>query len=136
MRLGADLLAARAITIAMQANPELLKTASKLASICGAGAWAADAPPAGRGGRPSSVPAPLRGSKERSLSIGFYVNWDDNSYPALKQALPHIDWVIRSWISLEGANLELKAEVDDRVAEARSGDQAERTDPADDPERG
>jgi peptidoglycan-N-acetylglucosamine deacetylase len=61
------------------------------------------------------VPAPLRGSKERSLSIGFYVNWDDNSYPALKRALPHLDWVIPSWMSLEGAHLELKAEVDDRV---------------------
>ena len=107
---------AHAITDSNAANPELLKTASKLAS---------DLRERERGLRtrhPQAevvdrhpVPAPLRGSKERSLSIGFYVNWDDNSYPALKQALPHLDWVIPSWISLEGANLELKAEVDDRV---------------------
>ena len=61
------------------------------------------------------IPAPLRGSKDRSLSIGFYVNWDDNSYPALKRALPHLDWVVPSWLSLEGPALELKADVDDRV---------------------
>ena len=107
---------AHAITDSNAANPELLKTASKLASDL------RERERALRTRHPQAevvdrhpVPAPLRGSKERSLSIGFYVNWDDNSYPALKQALPHLDWVIPSWISLEGANLELKAEVDDRV---------------------
>ena len=49
------------------------------------------------------------------MSVGFYVNWDDNSYPALKRALPHLDWVIPGWLSLEGPDLELKADVDDRV---------------------
>jgi spore germination protein YaaH len=61
------------------------------------------------------VPAPLRRSNERSLSIGFYVNWDDNSYPDLKRALPHLDWMIPSWLSLEGPALELKADINDRV---------------------
>jgi hypothetical protein len=107
---------AHAITNSNAANPELLKTASKLASDL------RERERALRTRHPQAevvdrhpVPAPLRGSKERSLSIGFYVNWDDNSYPALKQALPHLDWVIPSWISLQGANLKLKAEVDDRV---------------------
>ena len=51
----------------------------------------------------------------RSLSIGFYANWDDNSYPALKRALPHLDWLIPGWLSLEGASMELKSDVDARV---------------------
>ena len=107
---------AHAITDSNAAKPELLKTASKLASDL------RERERALRTRHPQAevvdrhpVPAPLRASKERSLSIGFYVNWDDNSYPALKQALPHLDWVIPSWICLEGANLELKAEVDDRA---------------------
>ena len=107
---------AHAITDSNAANPELLKTASKLASDL------RERERALRTRLPQAevvdrhpVPASLRGSKERSLSIGFYVNWDDNSYPALKRALPHLDWVIPSWISLEGPNLDLKAEVDDRV---------------------
>ena len=57
----------------------------------------------------------LKGSNDRPLSIGFYVNWDDNSYPALKRALPNLDWLIPTWLSLEGSNLELKTDVDDKV---------------------
>jgi hypothetical protein len=107
---------AHAIADSNAADPELLKTAYKLAS---------DLRERERGLRtrhPQAevvdrhpIPVPLRGSKDRSLSIGFYVNWDDNSYPALKRALPHLDWVIPSWLSLEGSDLELKADVDDRV---------------------
>jgi hypothetical protein len=107
---------AHAIADSHAADPELLKTAYKLAS---------DLRERERGLRtrhPQAevvdrhpISAPLRGSKDRSLSIGFYVNWDDNSYPALKRALPHLDWVIPSWLSLEGPNLELKADMDDRV---------------------
>jgi hypothetical protein len=47
------------------------------------------------------VPASLAVPGNRSLSIGFYANWDDNSYPALKRALPHLDWIIPGWLSLE-----------------------------------
>ena len=94
---------AHAVADSNAADPELLKTAYKLAS---------DLRERERGLRtrhPQAevvdrhpIPAPLRGSKDRSLSIGFYVNWDDNSYPALKRALPHLDWVVPSWLSLEG----------------------------------
>ena len=82
------------------------------------------------------VPAPLGGSNERSLSIGFYVNWDDNSYPALKRALPHLDWVIPGWLSLDGASMDLKADVDDRVLSYIQDNEAQHPDPAHDPERG
>src|SRR5262245_28019138 len=43
--------------------------------------------PAGEG-QHRSVPASLAAPQGRTLSIGFYVDWDDNGYPALKRALP------------------------------------------------
>src|SRR5215472_3392209 len=61
------------------------------------------------------VPASLAVPGNRSVSIGFYASWDDNSYPALKRALPHLDWIIPSWLSLSGPDMSLKASVDDRV---------------------
>jgi peptidoglycan-N-acetylglucosamine deacetylase len=61
------------------------------------------------------VPAALEGPDERSLSIGFYVNWDDNSYPALKRALPHLDWLIPGWLNLEGPTMDLKTNIEDRA---------------------
>jgi cellulose synthase/poly-beta-1,6-N-acetylglucosamine synthase-like glycosyltransferase/peptidoglycan/xylan/chitin deacetylase (PgdA/CDA1 family) len=61
------------------------------------------------------VQALLRGTSEKPLSIGFYVNWDDNSYPALKRALASLDWVIPGWLSLKGPNLDLETDVDPDV---------------------
>ena len=61
------------------------------------------------------VPVSLAPPGDRSLSIGFYANWDDNSYPALKRVLPHLDWIIPGWLSLEGPDMELKSDVDTRV---------------------
>jgi len=51
----------------------------------------------------------------RALSIGFYVNDDDNSFPDLKKAAPHLDWLMPSWLNLEGPDLALKSNVDNRV---------------------
>ena len=62
-----------------------------------------------------AVPALLRGSSERPLSIGFYTNGDDNSYPALKRALPSLDWVLPGWLSLQGPNLDLRTDIDSRA---------------------
>jgi poly-beta-1,6 N-acetyl-D-glucosamine synthase len=62
-----------------------------------------------------SVPAALVRPEGRPASIGFYVNWDDNSYPALKRALPRLDWIIPSWFSLDGPDMSVKAAVEDRV---------------------
>jgi cellulose synthase/poly-beta-1,6-N-acetylglucosamine synthase-like glycosyltransferase/peptidoglycan/xylan/chitin deacetylase (PgdA/CDA1 family)/spore germination protein YaaH len=64
---------------------------------------------------PSAQARPLRPMSApdgRALSIGFYVNWDDNSVPALKRALPHLDWVIPSWLSFSGPDLTLKSDID------------------------
>jgi cellulose synthase/poly-beta-1,6-N-acetylglucosamine synthase-like glycosyltransferase/peptidoglycan/xylan/chitin deacetylase (PgdA/CDA1 family) len=48
----------------------------------------------------------------RALAIGFYVNWDDSSYPALKRALPTLDWVVPSWMSVSGPDMALKTSID------------------------
>ena len=48
----------------------------------------------------------------RALAIGFYVNWDDGSYASLKRALPTLDWVIPTWMSLSGPEMALKTSVD------------------------
>ncbi|HUH55201.1 MAG TPA: glycosyltransferase, partial [Rhodanobacter sp.] len=44
--------------------------------------------------------------------IGFYVNWDDNSYASLKRSLAQLDWVIPSWMSLSGPDMALHTSVD------------------------
>ena len=58
--------------------------------------------------------APLSRPGGRALSIGFYVN-DENSFPDLKKVSPHLDWLIPSWLTLEGQNLTLRAHVDQTV---------------------
>ena len=67
-------------------------------------------PSAVRGG-----PAPMAQPAGRALSIGFYVNWDDNSYPALQRVLPRLDWLVPAWLSLSGPDLTLKSDVDDKA---------------------
>ncbi len=62
-----------------------------------------------------SFPSSLVRPEGRPLSIGFYVNWDDNSYPALKRALPRLDWVIPTWLTLDGPDMALTAAVEPRV---------------------
>jgi peptidoglycan-N-acetylglucosamine deacetylase len=109
---------AHGVTVATAADPELLKSASMLAAELREKERDLHVP------RPQAeildrhpIPAPLRGPTDRPLSIGFYVNWDDNSYPALKRALPNLDWVVPSWLTLDGQANALKADVDDRALE-------------------
>src|SRR5665213_3414631 len=55
-----------------------------------------------RANAPSRVlPAILSPQKGRSLSIGFYTNWDVSgaSFDSLKHSLSRLDWVIPSWLS-------------------------------------
>jgi cellulose synthase/poly-beta-1,6-N-acetylglucosamine synthase-like glycosyltransferase/peptidoglycan/xylan/chitin deacetylase (PgdA/CDA1 family)/spore germination protein YaaH len=51
----------------------------------------------------------------RSLAVGFYANWDETSFAALKKDLPHLDWVIPSWLSLQGKNDEVHNDLDHRA---------------------
>ncbi len=56
-----------------------------------------------------------RTSSGSPLTIGFYVNWDDASYPALRKALPHLDWVVPAWLSLQGDDMALKTDIDQKA---------------------
>ena len=58
--------------------------------------------------------ATLHKPSDRPLSIAFYVNWDNGSYAALKTVLPHLDWVIPGWLTLDGADL--RTDMEARVA--------------------
>jgi len=61
------------------------------------------------------LPGILKPQTGRSLSIGFYETFEEASYPALKRALPHLDWVVPNWLSLQGPGMTLKSAVDRRV---------------------
>jgi peptidoglycan-N-acetylglucosamine deacetylase len=66
---------------------------------------------------PSRVrPAILQPQKGRSLAIGFYTNWDTSgaSFDSLKRSLPKLDWVIPSWLTLDGPGLDFKIALDRR----------------------
>ena len=70
-----------------------------------------------RNSQPSRVlPAILSPQKGRSLAIGFYTNWDVSgaSYDSLKRSLSRLDWVIPSWLALNGPNLDFKVNIDRR----------------------
>jgi cellulose synthase/poly-beta-1,6-N-acetylglucosamine synthase-like glycosyltransferase/peptidoglycan/xylan/chitin deacetylase (PgdA/CDA1 family) len=71
-----------------------------------------------RNDMPSRVlPAILKPQPGRSLAIGFYVNWGatgEASFAALKRDLKQLDWVMPSWLTLDGPNLAFKISLDRR----------------------
>ncbi len=68
--------------------------------------------------RTKPAPAWLSEVPGRALSMGFYANWDDNSLPALKRALPHLDWVIPAWLNLQGPDMTLHSELNTLALDA------------------
>ena len=68
-----------------------------------------------RSGLARTPPPSLDRPTNRPLAIGFYVNWDDSSYPALKRALPQLDWVIPSWLSVSGPTMALHTSIDPKA---------------------
>jgi cellulose synthase/poly-beta-1,6-N-acetylglucosamine synthase-like glycosyltransferase/peptidoglycan/xylan/chitin deacetylase (PgdA/CDA1 family) len=106
---------AHGLSVATAADPEALRSATRLAAELREDERDLHHRPQASVVERRSVPTALVRPEGRPLSIGFYVSWDDNSYPALKRALPRLDWVIPSWLSLDGPDVSLKAEVDDRV---------------------
>ncbi len=107
--------ATHALAVTAPADPELLKSANKLAAELREKERGLHTHPQAEVLDRRPVPAALASPDGRSLSVGFYVNWDDNSYPALKRALPHLDWIIPGWLSLEGESMELKTDIDARA---------------------
>ena len=65
--------------------------------------------------RPQEASGPVPG---RSLSIGFYANWDQTSFSALEKDLPHLDWVIPTWLSVKGDDIGIRNDLDHRGLEA------------------
>ncbi|MEJ1968118.1 MAG: glycosyltransferase [Rhizomicrobium sp.] len=68
--------------------------------------------------------AMLKPQADRPLAIAFYPNWGQaqiDAYPALQGALPKLDWLIPTWLALQGPDLALNASVDAKLlAELRS----------------
>ena len=63
----------------------------------------------------------LRPQAGRPLSIAFYPNWEPSAGLSLKGALPKLDWLMPTWLALQGPNLSLKTVPDQKLlAEIRS----------------
>ena len=62
-----------------------------------------------------ALPIAMSKTPGTPVTLGFYVNWDDNSYPALKRALPHLDWLVPAWMSLGGPGMALHTDIDARA---------------------
>jgi hypothetical protein len=59
------------------------------------------------GGAPTAAGDPL--------TVGFYVNWDENSRVSLERNLARLDWVVAEWVFLEASGDSLRVTVDERV---------------------
>ena len=94
-------------------DPQLLKSAHELAAeLRESERTLAQPPPRGAA---TNLPINAKLPTGRPASIGFYVNDDDNGYPDLKRALPHLDWFVPSWMSLDGPGMELRTDIDKRA---------------------
>ncbi len=66
----------------------------------------------------------LKPLSNRALTIAFFPGWhpaSDNAYPALMHALPKLDWLMPTWLALQGPGLDFKNTLDARLlAELRS----------------
>ncbi len=61
---------------------------------------------------------PLDTSAGHSLTIGFFVNWDDSSNLSLRQNLDKLDMVIGEWLHLKDADGTLRENDPERTAQA------------------
>jgi cellulose synthase/poly-beta-1,6-N-acetylglucosamine synthase-like glycosyltransferase/peptidoglycan/xylan/chitin deacetylase (PgdA/CDA1 family) len=60
----------------------------------------------------------LKPQAGRALAIGFYTNWqgkDDPAWPSLKRSLKNLDWVVPTWLALDGPTLQFKTRLDQRA---------------------
>lgn len=106
---------AHGLSVTTAADPEALRSAARLAEELREQERNLHHRPQAQVVERRSLPASLAKPEGRPISIGFYVGWDDNSYPELKRALPLLDWVVPDWLSLQGTDLALSTAVDDRA---------------------
>ncbi len=57
----------------------------------------------------------LKPQPGRPLSIAFYPNWEASAYPSLLRALPKLDWLMPTWLAVQGPNLDLRSALDPRL---------------------
>lgn len=71
--------------------------------------------PSIRGPRPESiVPLSTRAVADSNpLVLGFYVNWDDNSYAALQAHAADMDWVVGEWAFLTDSGTSVQWDLGD-----------------------
>lgn len=60
----------------------------------------------------SAILEPQQG---RALSIAFYPTWGSTNFASLQRALPHLDWVVPTWLNLAGPQLTLNQSFDQHV---------------------
>ena len=65
-----------------------------------------------RGLRTRPLSSILKPQAGRPLAIAFYPNWEASAYPSLMRALPRIDWLMPTWLALQGPALDLKSALD------------------------
>jgi peptidoglycan-N-acetylglucosamine deacetylase len=72
--------------------------------------------------RPSRLPlaqppahAPVRPDSLEPLTVGFYVNWDDNSYASFAAHATEMDWVVCEWSFIAAGGDSLRFAVDPKV---------------------
>ena len=66
-------------------------------------------------GQDRVLPNVLKPQKGRPLAVGFYVNWGTSqgtSFASLKRNLKQLDWVVPTWITLDGPSLTFKPSLD------------------------
>jgi peptidoglycan-N-acetylglucosamine deacetylase len=56
--------------------------------------------------------------REKPLTIGFHASWDDGSMASLRNNIQHLDWVVPSWLYLQGDPMELKITLDEKEEKA------------------
>ncbi|MDB5393671.1 MAG: glycosyl transferase [Rhodospirillales bacterium] len=99
------------------AAPGLLRSATRLAAQTRAKRQAMVNGEAARRAaisQPRPVPGMLRSGPDKPLTLGFYASWDDRSFPSLRRALPKLDAVIPSWLTMQGADMALDINVDSK----------------------
>lgn len=68
-----------------------------------------------RGQRTRPLASILKPLPDRALTIAFFPGWrpaSENAYPALMRELPKLDWLMPTWLALQGPNLDLKSALD------------------------
>lgn len=65
----------------------------------------------------AELPAPPGGTTRptRPITVGFYVNWDDNSFASLKTHIGRLDWIVGEWGTIDWAGASARLAIDSRV---------------------